>query len=377
MKQYVGAKASNAGLSPFFDAVGRLGDRAVHGRVQAQVTDRRLPVPAQPDDVPGDHPARLDRRESRHVGQERDDRHGRVQARRTTSTRRARRSCATPAYWGGPAPMDGVKITFYQGSAPMVLALRAGPDRPRHPALAAGGAAPFKKNSKFTYYACRPRRIARSACGPTRACSRIPACGGQSRSRSIARSSWQKIMLGDGQVGNDNPFWKGFASTDPSIKQRTQNLQLAKSLLAAAGATNLKFNLTTWNFLDHPDHAASIQAYAKRGRHRHRHRGHGRRQVLRLRAGRGGLRDDDAVAEPHVHADRVRRARCAEHLPHPVPTCRPVTGTRRTTRTRSSTRSRRRISRRPSSRRSGRRRSGWRGCCSATRRSSPTTSSTT
>jgi peptide/nickel transport system substrate-binding protein len=72
-----------------------------------------------------------------------------------------------------------------------------------------------------------------------------------------------KVMLGAGQVGNDNPFWKGFASTDKSIKQRTQNLTLAKSLLAAAGATNLKFNLTTWQFLDHTDHAASIQAYAK------------------------------------------------------------------------------------------------------------------
>ena len=28
MKQYVSAKGSNAGLSPFFDAGGRLGDRA-------------------------------------------------------------------------------------------------------------------------------------------------------------------------------------------------------------------------------------------------------------------------------------------------------------------------------------------------------------
>ena len=55
----------------------------------------------------------------------------------------------------------------------------------------------------------------------------------------------------------------GFASTDRSIKQRTQNLQLARALLQAAGAENLKFNLTTWNFLDHTDHAASIQAYAR------------------------------------------------------------------------------------------------------------------
>ena len=43
-------------------------------------------------------------------------------------------------------------------------------------------------------------------------------------------------MLGAGTIGNDNPFWKGFASTDPSIKQRTQDIELAKALLAAAGA---------------------------------------------------------------------------------------------------------------------------------------------
>ena len=72
-----------------------------------------------------------------------------------------------------------------------------------------------------------------------------------------------KVMLGEGQVGNDNPFWKGFASTDTSTKQRVQNLTLAKALLAAAGSPNLKFNITTWNFLDHTDHAASIQAYGK------------------------------------------------------------------------------------------------------------------
>jgi peptide/nickel transport system substrate-binding protein len=70
-------------------------------------------------------------------------------------------------------------------------------------------------------------------------------------------------MLGAAQIGNDNPFWKGFAATDPSTKQRAQNLALARALLKAAGAENLKVNLTTWNFLDHTDHAASIQAYAR------------------------------------------------------------------------------------------------------------------
>ena len=38
---------------------------------------------------------------------------------------------------------------------------------------------------------------------------------------------------------------------------------MPRALLSAANAEDLKFTLTTWNFLDHPDHAASIQAYAR------------------------------------------------------------------------------------------------------------------
>ena len=159
-------------------------------------------------------------------------------------------------------------------------------------------------------------------------------------------------MLGAGEVGNDNPFWKGFASTDPSIKQRTQNLELAKALLQAAGAENLKFNITTWNFLDHPDHAASIQAYAREAGIDVGLEVMDVSEVLRLEPARDYC-DHDAVAEPHGDADRVRRPRRAEHLPHAAATCRRATGTRRTTRTPSSTRSPRRTSRRPSSRPSG------------------------
>ena len=153
-----------------------------------------------------------------------------------------------------------------------------------------------------------------------------------------------KVMLGAAQIGNDNPFWKGFASTDPSTKQRTQNLPLARALLAAAGAENLKFNLTTWNFLDHTDHAASIQAYAREA---------GIDIGLEVMdVGRyydsepAGA--DYATTTPWLNrpcdADRVRRPRRAERLHHPVLHVDRMTGTRRTTRTPSSTRWRRRTS---------------------------------
>ncbi len=166
------------------------------------------------------------------------------------------------AYWGGTPPLDGVKVTFFTGSAPLVLALRAGSvDLAMQ--LSAQEAQVFKNNSKYTYYAL-PTAAHRQLCMRTdQGVLKDPRVR-----RAVALTinrpqQLAKIMLGAGQIGNDNPFWKGFASTDPSIKQRTQNIQLAKALLAAAGASNLKFTLTTWNFLDHPDHAASIQAYAR------------------------------------------------------------------------------------------------------------------
>jgi peptide/nickel transport system substrate-binding protein len=169
---------------------------------------------------------------------------------------------AFPSYWGGRPPLDGVRVTFYQGSAPLVLALRAGQiDLAMQ--LSPQEAQPFKNNPRFTHYQL-PTSAHRQVCmrtdvGPFRdARIRRAMALVINRPEQVA-----KIMLGAAQVGNDNPFWRGFQSTDRSTKQRTQNIALARSLLAAANAENLKVNLTTWNFLDHTDHAASIQAYAR------------------------------------------------------------------------------------------------------------------
>ena len=61
-------KGLERGPLPVLRRRGRLGARSVHGRRPAQGADRRLPVPAQPDDVPGDHPASCDRGQARAPG---------------------------------------------------------------------------------------------------------------------------------------------------------------------------------------------------------------------------------------------------------------------------------------------------------------------
>ena len=125
MKQYVGAKGSNAGLGAFFDpsGVSAKGDYTVVFQLKSpvgafpyllsQTTYQAIIQPAAIAAKPGTWVA------SGMIG--------------TGPFKLKNYNPATGAdlvrnasWWGGPPPLDGVKITFYQGSAPLVLALRAG-----------------------------------------------------------------------------------------------------------------------------------------------------------------------------------------------------------------------------------------------------------
>ncbi len=298
MKQYVGAKGSNAGLCPFFDAAGvsAAGTYAVGFRLKSPigvfpylVSQTTYQAIIQPAAIAA---------QARDMGQERDDRHGGVQAQELVEKRSAE-LVRHPAYWGGRPPLDGVKITYFTRLRTARARAAGGADRPRDAALAAGGAALQEQLEVHVLLACRPRRTGRSACGPTRARSRTRGSAGQLRSSINRPQQLAKVMLGAGEVGNDNPFWKGFASTDPSIKQRTQNIELAKALLKAAGRREPEVQHHHVE-LPRPHRPCGVDAGLRaRGRHRGRPRGDGRREVLRLRAGRRGLREHDAVAEPH------------------------------------------------------------------------------
>ena len=167
-----------------------------------------------------------------------------------------------PQYWGGRPPLDGAILTFYQGSAPMVLALRAGQiDLCQQ--LSPQEAQPFRNNKKFKIFSAPTSGHRMFGLRVDRA----PFTDARVR-RAIALALnrpdlIQRILLGAGTLGNDSPFWSHFPSTDPSIHQRKQNVTLAKALLSAAGQPNPKFTVTTWNGLDLPDYAAAIQAAGK------------------------------------------------------------------------------------------------------------------
>lgn len=261
MKQYVGRSDSNAGLSPFFDAAGvsASGRYTVVFRLKSsigvfpyllsQTTYQAIIQPAAIAARPGTWvssgmigtgPFRLSRY---------------VDKRSAELVRHTR-------YWGGRPPLDGVRVTFFQGSAPLVLALRAG-QIDLCMQLSPQEAQPFRNNARYKYYALPTAAHRQVSMRTDIAPFRDPRVR-RAVALTINRPQQvERVMLGAAQIGNDNPFWRGFASTDRSTKQRTQNLQLARALLQAANAENLRFNITTWNFLDHTDHAASIQAYAR------------------------------------------------------------------------------------------------------------------
>ena len=163
-----------------------------------------------------------------------------------------------PGYWGGSAPLNGAIFTFYEGTAPQVLALRAG-QLDLCMQLSPQEARSFR-SSRFKIFSA-PTSAHRMFGLRT---DREPFTDARVR-RALALTLnrpdlIQRLLLGSGTLGNDSPFWSKFPSTSPAIRQRRQNLEQARSLLQAAGQENPKFTITTWRFVDLPDYAAAVQA---------------------------------------------------------------------------------------------------------------------
>jgi len=164
-----------------------------------------------------------------------------------------------PGYWGGSPPLDRVVFTWYEGTAPQVLALRGG-QIDLAVQLSAQEAAPFRNNSRYKVYTVPSAAHRMFGLRVDRDPFRDPRVR-----RAIALTLnrpdiIRRVLLGAGTLGNDSPFWSKFPSTDRSIKQRKQNLALARALLQAAGQERPKFTITTWNGIDLPDYAQAIQA---------------------------------------------------------------------------------------------------------------------
>jgi peptide/nickel transport system substrate-binding protein len=164
-----------------------------------------------------------------------------------------------PRYWGGPAPLDGVQLTFYESPAAQVLALRGGQvDLVQQ--LAPQASVPFRNSSRYAIFSA-PTSSHRQFC---LRCDADPFRDARTR-RALALvlnrpELIRKLLVGEGTLGGDSPFWSHYPSTDPSISQRRQNVALARNLLKAAGQQGMKFTITTHETLELPEYAAVIQA---------------------------------------------------------------------------------------------------------------------
>jgi peptide/nickel transport system substrate-binding protein len=126
--------------------------------------------------------------------------------------------------------------------------------------LAPQASVPFRNNSRF-----------RSFSPPTSShrqfCLRVDADPFTDRRARLAIALTlnrpdliKKLLVGEGTLGNDSPFWSHYPSMDPSIKQCRQNVALARSLLQATGQEKIKFTITTHRTLELPEYATAIQA---------------------------------------------------------------------------------------------------------------------
>ena len=123
-----------------------------------------------------------------------------------------------PQYWGGSPPLDGVVFVWYEGTAPQVLALRAG-QIDLAVQLSAQEAAALTGN-RFKRYAVPSSAHRMFGLRVDRDPFRDPRVR-----RAIALTLnrpdlIRRILLGQGTLGNDSPFWSKYPSTDPSISQR-------------------------------------------------------------------------------------------------------------------------------------------------------------
>ena len=257
-------------------------------------------------------------------------------------------------------------ITFYTDPAPMVLALRGG-QLDLVVQMSPQQARAFKNNSKYRVYTVPVSshnmfgmRVDREPFRDARVRRAVALT--LNRPDIINR-----VLLGAGALGDDSPFFPGFPSTDPSIQQRKQNLELARALLSAAGQEDLKFTITTHNQFDVPDYAAAVQAA-------------GRQAGIDI--GLNVMTYDDyysavgAGTTTARHRGSTRPATITEYGARGVPNLyltaaymtNGIWNASQVLERRRSTRRPGRTSARPRSRRSARRRRRWRGSSCATRR---------
>jgi len=169
---------------------------------------------------------------------------------------------ANPSYWGTKALLAGSQFKFYDAQQPMILALQGG-DVDVIAQFVPAGATQLLSGSTYkiiTLKSANHRELSmRNDQAPFN-----DAKVRQAVAYSLDRTGMVAALLGGkGTVANDYPFGPRFPSTDTTVPQRSQNINMAKQLLQQAGHSSINATLFTEQYQEIPELAQAIQQNAK------------------------------------------------------------------------------------------------------------------
>jgi peptide/nickel transport system substrate-binding protein len=164
-------------------------------------------------------------------------------------------------YWGDKANPDRMELKLYDTEAPMVNAIKGGEvDFVEHFSVSGGKA--LLDDPSVVVSAIRTsthRQLHMRTDKDPFTDKRVRQAIALTVDRpALVDGLWE----GKADLGDDSPFAPVYPSTDKSVAQRAQDIEMAKQLLSDAGKSNFTVELNTWNGFEIPDLAQLIKQYA-------------------------------------------------------------------------------------------------------------------
>ncbi len=168
-----------------------------------------------------------------------------------------------PDWWGGQTPLDGTEFLFFDSTGPMITAYQGDQVDAIVQFDVLTGAA-LLDDTNFTLIA-QPAALHRQIwmrCDTGQFAKKEVR---QALAYTFDRQALiDQLFKGRAELGNDHVIWQGYPYFDPSVTQRTVDVDKAKSLLSAAGVSNLTATLHAGQLQEIPDLATLLKSQAEK-----------------------------------------------------------------------------------------------------------------
>ena len=166
-----------------------------------------------------------------------------------------------PDWWGGQTPLDGTEFLFFDSTGPMITAYQGDQVDAIVQFDVLTGAALFD-DPNFTLIAT-PAALHRQIwmrCDTGQFAKKEVR---QALAYTFDRQALiDQLFKGRAELGNDHVIWQGYPYFDPSVTQRAQDIEKAKSLLSTAGVSDLTATLHAGQLQEIPDLATLLKSQA-------------------------------------------------------------------------------------------------------------------